>query len=98
MERSILENSQIAQNYQENKRYQFGISMVLIVVLFILPLILGKYWNYAAGTVGIYILMGLGLNIVVGLAGLLDLVMLHFLQLELIPSDYLPPQNHSVFR
>jgi len=39
----------------------------------ITPQFLGKYWNYAMGTVGIYVLMGLGLNIVVGLAGLLDL-------------------------
>jgi len=71
--RERLQDSQVAQNYQESKRYQFAVSMILIVILFILPLILGKYWNYAAGTVGIYILMGLGLNIVVGLAGLLDL-------------------------
>jgi branched-chain amino acid transport system permease protein len=33
----------------------------------------GQYWNYTIGTVGIYVLLGLGLNIVVGLAGLLDL-------------------------
>lgn len=71
--RETFKGSQVAKNYQENKRYQFGLNMVLIVVLFILPLLLGRYWNYAAGTVGIYILMGLGLNIVVGLAGLLDL-------------------------
>ncbi|MCX6025380.1 MAG: leucine/isoleucine/valine transporter permease subunit [Chloroflexi bacterium] len=43
------------------------------VALLILPLRLGQYWNYTAGTVGIYVLLGLGLNIVVGLAGLLDL-------------------------
>lgn len=45
----------------------------LLLVLLIVPLTLSKYWNYAMGTVGIYVLMGLGLNIVVGLAGLLDL-------------------------
>jgi branched-chain amino acid transport system permease protein len=36
-------------------------------------LVIGQYWNYTIGTVGIYVLLGLGLNIVVGLAGLLDL-------------------------
>jgi branched-chain amino acid transport system permease protein len=43
------------------------------LVLFLAPLALGEYWNYTVGTIGIYVLLGLGLNIVVGLAGLLDL-------------------------
>jgi ABC-type branched-subunit amino acid transport system permease subunit len=46
---------------------------VLLVLLFLVPLVVGQYWNYTIGTVGIYILLGLGMNIVVGLAGLLDL-------------------------
>jgi len=43
------------------------------VFLLLLPLRAGQYWNYTLGTVGIYVLLGLGLNIVVGLAGLLNL-------------------------
>ena len=46
---------------------------ILLVLVFLLPLRAGQYWNYTIGTVGIYVLLGLGLNIVVGLAGLLDL-------------------------
>lgn len=46
---------------------------ILILLVFLLPLKAGQYWNYTIGTVGIYVLLGLGLNIVVGLAGLLDL-------------------------
>ena len=46
---------------------------LLVILLFALPLVVGQYWNYTLGTVGIYVLLGLGLNIVVGLAGLLDL-------------------------
>jgi ABC-type branched-subunit amino acid transport system permease subunit len=46
---------------------------VLLLLVFLLPLWIGQYWNYTLGTVGIYVLLGLGLNIVVGLAGLLDL-------------------------
>ncbi|OGO46383.1 MAG: hypothetical protein A2Z30_06250 [Chloroflexi bacterium RBG_16_64_43] len=42
-------------------------------LLLLLPLRLNNYWNFTLGTVGIYVLMGLGLNVVVGLAGLLDL-------------------------
>ncbi|NIV34027.1 MAG: ABC transporter ATP-binding protein, partial [Anaerolineae bacterium] len=43
------------------------------VILLVAPQLIGQYWNYTMGTVGIYVLLGLGLNIVVGLAGLLDL-------------------------
>jgi branched-chain amino acid transport system permease protein len=44
-----------------------------LLVLLGAPFVLGQYWNYTLGTVGIYVILGLGLNIVVGLAGLLDL-------------------------
>jgi branched-chain amino acid transport system permease protein len=46
-----------------------------VVALFTLalPFILGPYFSEIFDNVGIYILMGLGLNIVVGFAGLLDL-------------------------
>jgi branched-chain amino acid transport system permease protein len=46
---------------------------VLIVLLILLPQVAGKFWNYTLGTVGIYVLLALGLNIEIGLAGLLDL-------------------------
>jgi ABC-type branched-subunit amino acid transport system permease subunit len=46
---------------------------LLLIFLFTAPFRIGQYWNYTVGTVGIYVLLGLGLNIVVGLAGLLDL-------------------------
>jgi branched-chain amino acid transport system permease protein len=41
--------------------------------LILLPLLLGTYLSEVINNVGIFILMGLGLNIVVGFAGLLDL-------------------------
>jgi len=44
-----------------------------LVALLVVPLFLGTYWNQVLGSVGIYILMGLGLNVVVGFAGLLDI-------------------------
>jgi branched-chain amino acid transport system permease protein len=59
-----------ARDNPNSPRVIFALS-VLLILLF--PLMLGNYWNYIFGTVGIYILMGLGLNIVVGFAGLLDL-------------------------
>jgi len=46
-----------------------------IILVFILPLVAGdnRYYMEVATQVGIYVAMALGLNIVVGLAGLLDL-------------------------
>ncbi len=49
-----------------------GIGIGLFVLLS-LPLFVGSFLATALDTVGIYILLGLGLNIVVGFAGLLDL-------------------------
>jgi branched-chain amino acid transport system permease protein len=47
--------------------------LLLAVVLAALPLLIGSTLSQVLGAVGIYLLMGLGLNIVVGYAGLLDL-------------------------
>lgn len=49
------------------------ILLVVFLILWQLPQYLGLYLSDVANTVGLYILMGLGLNIVVGFAGLLDL-------------------------
>jgi len=65
--------SNLAHRYQNNPKSKWIGYGILLVIVFLIPQFLGKYWNYAMGTVGIYVLMGLGLNIVVGLAGLLDL-------------------------
>lgn len=45
----------------------------MIVVLGVMPWIFGIYLSEVVDKVGLFILMGLGLNIVVGFAGLLDL-------------------------
>jgi len=56
---------------------QRGLNAILVLVVFLivwqLPSLFGIYLSDVANTVGLYILMGLGLNIVVGFAGLLDL-------------------------
>jgi branched-chain amino acid transport system permease protein len=46
---------------------------VIALLMIFLPRILGLFLSDVLDTVGIFILMGLGLNIVVGFAGLLDL-------------------------
>ncbi|HKI55057.1 MAG TPA: hypothetical protein VJ987_13095 [Anaerolineales bacterium] len=56
---------------QSNKAFYQRIA--LFALLLILPLLLGTYLSEVVNNVGIFVLMGLGLNIVVGFAGLLDL-------------------------
>jgi branched-chain amino acid transport system permease protein len=47
--------------------------LLLVTVLLALPQILGLFLSEVLTIVGLYVLLGLGLNIVVGFAGLLDL-------------------------
>jgi branched-chain amino acid transport system permease protein len=47
--------------------------LLLIFILLVLPQILGLFLSEVLTIVGLYVLLGLGLNIVVGFAGLLDL-------------------------
>jgi ABC-type branched-subunit amino acid transport system permease subunit len=68
-----LKNVPLVQQIRRNPITRYIIYGSVILALFLIPLNLGQYWNYTLGTVGIYVLLGLGLNIVVGLAGLLDL-------------------------
>jgi branched-chain amino acid transport system permease protein len=58
---------------QQNKIYRYGTLGGGIILLLVFPLFLGTYLSEVINNVGIFILMGLGLNIVVGFAGLLDL-------------------------
>jgi len=58
----------------DRRRLLNGTSLLLLAVaLVLLPQLIGSTLSQVLGTVGIYLLMGLGLNIVVGYAGLLDL-------------------------
>jgi branched-chain amino acid transport system permease protein len=52
---------------------KLGLFVAILAVLTILPLLLGTVISEVLGQVMIYVLLGLGLNIVVGYAGLLDL-------------------------
>lgn len=57
---------------QEKNTRRVSLSL-LVVFLLILPSLLGIYLSEVFNEVGRFILMGLGLNIAIGLAGLLDL-------------------------
>lgn len=63
--------SKLPANRQRSVRWA-GYGFIILLVLY-LPAILGLYLTEVVNTTGLMILMGLGLNIVVGFAGLLDL-------------------------
>ncbi|MBX2999340.1 MAG: hypothetical protein KF893_12570 [Caldilineaceae bacterium] len=54
-------------------REQWIVSILLAVLMLLLPLTLDRFQNSVMGIVFIFVMMGLGLNVVVGYAGLLDL-------------------------
>jgi branched-chain amino acid transport system permease protein len=58
---------------EEAPAAKVGLLVAILAVLAILPLLLGTVISEVLGQVMIYVLLGLGLNIVVGYAGLLDL-------------------------
>lgn len=58
---------------RQQRIFRWGTIGVIAIVALVLPLILVPWLPETLDNIGIYILMGLGLNIVVGFAGLLDL-------------------------
>ncbi|MDG2427375.1 MAG: branched-chain amino acid ABC transporter permease [Acidimicrobiales bacterium] len=57
----------------ERQKASIVLFAVVAVLCIVLPIFLGKIMNELLANVGIFLLLALGLNIVVGLAGLLDL-------------------------
>ena len=57
----------------QRKSLSFVVTLLMLILLFIMPRLIGPYLSEVADLVGFYIIMALGLNVVVGLAGLLDL-------------------------
>ncbi len=55
------------------RRFQIGLFALLGLSLIVLPRVLGLYLSEVTNNIALFILLGLGLNIVVGFAGLLDL-------------------------
>jgi branched-chain amino acid transport system permease protein len=58
---------------QEQPATRTALLVILLALLGILPLLVGAVISEVLGTVMVFLLLGLGLNIVVGYAGLLDL-------------------------
>ena len=58
---------------RDRKVVNSSLMLLLVAAIVILPLFLGKITNELLANVGLFVLLALGLNIVVGLAGILDL-------------------------
>jgi branched-chain amino acid transport system permease protein len=67
-----------------------------ILVLLILPVLLRTYLSEVVNNVGLYVLMGLGLNIVVGFAGLLDLGYVAFFAIGAYTMALLTPSEFGL--
>ena len=84
----------LSSGRQRNLRWG-GIALAILLLLF-LPLFLRTYLSEVIDNVGIYILMGLGLNIVVGFAGLLDLGYVAFFAIGAYTMALLTPSEYGV--
>jgi branched-chain amino acid transport system permease protein len=72
--RGPVVRQRVEQLPPERRRVVNGTGLLLLALaLALLPQLIGSTLSQVLGTVGIFLLMGLGLNIVVGYAGLLDL-------------------------
>ena len=71
--RSRYETIQTNMSPQRSQQTRWVGYVLLFIFLMILPSLLGIYLSEIFNNVGLYILMGLGLNIAIGMAGLLDL-------------------------
>jgi branched-chain amino acid transport system permease protein len=65
-----------------------------IAILVFLPMLLGTYLSEVFNNVGLYVLMGLGLNIVVGFAGLLDLGYVAFFAIGAYSMAVMTTEGH----
>jgi len=65
--------TQVTRTPKRQKTTRIILFMGLGVLIALLPQILGLFYSEILDTTGLFIMMGLGLNIVVGFAGLLDL-------------------------
>ncbi|MDZ7739071.1 MAG: hypothetical protein U5K32_08415 [Bacteroidales bacterium] len=68
-----VRQSSLIRSSRETPRVRQWLYAAAALILLVAPLVLDRYWNYTLGTVGIYIILGLGLNVVVGMAGILNL-------------------------
>jgi len=80
----------------QQQALRWGKIALVILFLLLLPFLLRTYLSEVMDNVGLYILMGLGLNIVVGFAGLLDLGYVAFFAIGAYTMAILTPSEYGV--
>ena len=71
------------------REVRYGFYLAIIVFLIVLPHIVGAYWQEVlVDKIGIYALLAVGLNVVVGFAGLLDLGYIAFYAIGAYTAAY----------
>ena len=71
------------------REIRYGFYLALVVFLILLPHIVGAYWQEVlVDKIGIYALLAVGLNVVVGFAGLLDLGYIAFYAIGAYTAAY----------
>jgi len=69
---TVLPGAALLNNVAASTRKKISTTL-LVVAIFVVPLFLGRIMHELLANVGLFILLALGLNVVVGLAGILDL-------------------------
>ena len=92
--RSVLEPvtrpmSTVRDRLAKDARLRYSVYAVILVVALIYPQTLPPFWQRVlVDQIGVYVLLALGLNIVVGLAGLLDLGYIAFFAIGAYTTAY----------
>ena len=92
--RSVLEPvtaplTQVRNRLSQDKWLRYAVYAVILAVALLYPTTLSPFWQRVlVDQIGVYVLLALGLNIVVGLAGLLDLGYIAFFAIGAYTTAY----------
>jgi branched-chain amino acid transport system permease protein len=74
---------------RQNVAFKYGAPVIGIALLVLLPQVLSTFWNQVlVNEVAIYVLLAIGLNVVIGWAGLLDLGFIAFFAIGAYSTAY----------
>ena len=89
MEPVVRPITRIRDRLTRDARLRYAVYAVILVVVVLYPMTLSPFWQRVlVDQVGVYVLLALGLNIVVGLAGLLDLGYIAFFAIGAYTTAY----------
>ena len=79
----------VAELMRNDRRYRWGGLALLLAFLIVLPLLVSSYWQQVmVDQIGMYVMVALGLNVVIGWAGMLDLGFIAFFAIGAYSAAY----------